>query len=74
MMVPGGGPEGLPTVSAVDVGEIAAQALLRDDLSGRTRWGGVLNAKDLGGLGYADPRCYYFGALSSFAAYVTGRL
>jgi len=35
MMVPGGGPKGLPTVSAVDVGEIAAQALLRDDLSGQ---------------------------------------
>ena len=35
MMVPGGGPPALPTVSAVDVGEIAAQAALRDDLSGR---------------------------------------
>lgn len=35
MMVPGGGPPALPTVSAVDVGEIAAQAVLRDDLRGR---------------------------------------
>jgi uncharacterized protein YbjT (DUF2867 family) len=35
MMVPGGGPPALPTVSAVDVGEIAAQAALRDDLSSR---------------------------------------
>jgi uncharacterized protein YbjT (DUF2867 family) len=35
MMVPGGGPPALPTASAVDVGEIAAQAVLRDDLRGR---------------------------------------
>jgi uncharacterized protein YbjT (DUF2867 family) len=35
MIVPGGGPKGLPTVSAADVGEIAAQTLLRDDLSGQ---------------------------------------
>ena len=34
-MVPGGGPAALPTVSAVDVGEIAAQAALRDDLGGK---------------------------------------
>jgi len=32
MMVPGGGPPALPTVSPVDVGEIAAQAVLRDGL------------------------------------------
>lgn len=32
MMVPGGGPPALPTVSPADVGEIAAQAVLRDDL------------------------------------------
>ncbi|MCL5108718.1 MAG: NAD(P)H-binding protein [Chloroflexi bacterium] len=35
MMVPGGGPPALPTISALDVGEIAAQATLRSDLSGR---------------------------------------
>lgn len=35
MMVPGGGPPALPTIAAVDVGEIAAQAALRDDLNGR---------------------------------------
>jgi uncharacterized protein YbjT (DUF2867 family) len=35
MMVPGGGPSGLPSVSPVDAGEIAAQAVLRDDLAGR---------------------------------------
>jgi len=35
MMVPGGGPPALPTIAAVDVGEIAAQAALRDDLGGR---------------------------------------
>lgn len=36
MTVPGGGPSaGLPTISRHDVGEIAAQALLRDDLGGR---------------------------------------
>ena len=35
MMVPGGGPPALPNVSAMDVGEIAAQAALRDDLSSR---------------------------------------
>jgi uncharacterized protein YbjT (DUF2867 family) len=35
MMVPGGGSAALPTVSAIDVGEIAAQAVLRDDLDGR---------------------------------------
>ena len=35
MMVPGGGPPALPTIAAVDVGEIAAQAALRADLGGR---------------------------------------
>jgi uncharacterized protein YbjT (DUF2867 family) len=35
MMVPGGGPPALPTIAAVDVGEIAAQVTLRNDLSGR---------------------------------------
>ncbi len=35
MMVPGGGPPALPTISPVDVGEIAAQAVLRDDLRGK---------------------------------------
>ena len=35
MVVPGGGPPALPTVSRVDVGEIAAQTVLRDDLVGR---------------------------------------
>ena len=35
MVVPGGGPPALPTVSPLDVGEIAAQAVLRDDLGGQ---------------------------------------
>ena len=35
MMVPGGGPPALPTVSSADVGEITAQAVLRDDLGGK---------------------------------------
>lgn len=35
MMVPGGGPPALPTISSVDVGEIAAQTVLRDDLHGK---------------------------------------
>jgi uncharacterized protein YbjT (DUF2867 family) len=35
MVVPGGGPKGLPTISPVDVGAIAAQAIMRDDLSGQ---------------------------------------
>jgi uncharacterized protein YbjT (DUF2867 family) len=35
MVVPGGGPPALPIISPVDVGEIAAQAVLRDDLAGR---------------------------------------
>jgi uncharacterized protein YbjT (DUF2867 family) len=35
MVVPGGGPKGLPTVSPVDVGEITAQAIMRDDLAGQ---------------------------------------
>lgn len=35
MMVPGGGPPALPTVSPLDVGEIAAQAALSEDLGGR---------------------------------------
>jgi uncharacterized protein YbjT (DUF2867 family) len=35
MMVPGGGPPALPTVSALDVGEIAAQVALREDLGGQ---------------------------------------
>ena len=35
MVVPGGGPPALPTISPVDVGEIAAQTVLRDDLGGR---------------------------------------
>jgi uncharacterized protein YbjT (DUF2867 family) len=35
MVVPGGGPPaGLPSVSPVDLGEVAAQAVLRDDLAG----------------------------------------
>lgn len=34
MVVPGGGPKLLPSVSPVDLGEIAAQAVLRDDLAG----------------------------------------
>jgi uncharacterized protein YbjT (DUF2867 family) len=35
MMVPGGGPPALPNVSPRDVGEIAAQTVLRDDLNGK---------------------------------------
>ena len=35
MIVPGGGPPALPTVSPVDTGEIAAQTILRDDLGNR---------------------------------------
>ena len=35
MMVPGGGPPALPSISPIDVGTIAAQAVLRDDLGGR---------------------------------------
>lgn len=35
MMVPGGGPAALPNVSPRDVGEIAAQTVLRDDLNGK---------------------------------------
>lgn len=36
MVVPGGGPKAVPTISPADLGEIAAQAVLRDDL-GRQR-------------------------------------
>ena len=32
MVVPGGGPKAVPTISPADLGEIAAQAVLRDDL------------------------------------------
>ncbi|NIN99887.1 MAG: NAD(P)H-binding protein [Anaerolineae bacterium] len=35
MIVPGGGPPALPTISSHDVGKIAAQAVMRHDLSGR---------------------------------------
>ena len=35
MVVPGGGPLALPTVSPVDVGEIVAQTVLKDDLHGK---------------------------------------
>jgi uncharacterized protein YbjT (DUF2867 family) len=35
MMVPGGGPPAVPTVNRNDVGEIAAQAALRNDLLGQ---------------------------------------
>jgi uncharacterized protein YbjT (DUF2867 family) len=35
MVVPGGGPPALPTISPADVGEIAAQAALRGDLGGQ---------------------------------------
>jgi uncharacterized protein YbjT (DUF2867 family) len=35
MMVPGGVPPSLPNVSSYDVGEIAAQTVLRDDLNGK---------------------------------------
>jgi uncharacterized protein YbjT (DUF2867 family) len=35
MTVPGGGPQALPTVSPFDVGEVAAQAILRPELAGK---------------------------------------
>ena len=35
MMVPGGGPPALPSVATADVGEITAQAALRNDLNGQ---------------------------------------
>ena len=35
MTVPGGGPAALPTISPHDLGEIAAQAVFRNDLAGR---------------------------------------
>ncbi|MFX0063277.1 MAG: SDR family oxidoreductase [Candidatus Hermodarchaeota archaeon] len=35
MMVPGGGFHALPTISPLDVGEITAQTVLRDDLKGK---------------------------------------
>ena len=35
LIIPGGGPPKLPTISPIDVGEIVAQAVLRDDLSGK---------------------------------------
>jgi uncharacterized protein YbjT (DUF2867 family) len=35
MIVPGGGPPALPTVSPLDTGEIATQTVLRKDLGGR---------------------------------------
>ena len=35
MIVPGGGPPAIPSISARDVGHIAAQAAVRDDLAGR---------------------------------------
>jgi len=35
MMVPGGGPPGLPAISPVDVGEIASQTVHRQDLGGK---------------------------------------
>ena len=35
MVVPGGGPKAVPTISPVDLGEIVAQAVLRDDLGKR---------------------------------------
>lgn len=35
MTVPGGGPPAFPTISSADLGEVVAQAVLRDDLSGR---------------------------------------
>ena len=35
MMVPGGGPPAIPSVATADVGEIVAQAALRDDLNGQ---------------------------------------
>ncbi len=35
MMVPGGGSSALPTISPVDVGEIAARTVMRDDLRGK---------------------------------------
>ncbi|MEE9466431.1 MAG: NAD(P)H-binding protein [Candidatus Neomarinimicrobiota bacterium] len=35
MTVPGGGPPAVPTISRIDVGEIAAQAAIRTDLGGK---------------------------------------
>ena len=35
MVVPGGGPPGLPTIAPADIGRITAQTVLRDDLGGQ---------------------------------------
>jgi uncharacterized protein YbjT (DUF2867 family) len=35
LIIPGGGPPKLPTISPMDVGEIVAEAVLREDLSGK---------------------------------------
>lgn len=35
LIIPGGGPPKLPTISPIDVGEIVAEAVLREDLSGK---------------------------------------
>jgi hypothetical protein len=35
VVVPGGGPQALPTISPVDLGEIVTPTTLRDDLGGR---------------------------------------
>lgn len=60
MMVPGGGPSALPTISPVDVGEIAAQAVIRNDLHG-------LRIKMVG------PRAYSFPDAASRISKTWGR-
>ncbi|MBI4702566.1 MAG: NAD(P)H-binding protein [Deltaproteobacteria bacterium] len=60
LIAPGGGPPALPTVSAVDVGAIGAEAALRDDL-GRQRFRVV------------GPRALSFAEAARILAEATGR-
>lgn len=60
MNVPGGGPPALPTISPIDLGEICAQAVLRDDLAG-TRFR------------LTGPCAYSFSEVARKISHITGK-
>jgi len=60
MTIPGGGFQAIPTISARDVGEITAQAALREDLGGQR-------------LRLSGPRAYTFPQVAHLISEITGQ-
>ena len=60
MQVPGGGLNAIPTISAEDVGEITAQTVLRDDLSGRR-------------IKLTGPKAYSFPEVAELMSEISGK-